>query len=85
MSTPMTAREAPPSGQYAIDPAGSSVTFVTRHMFGLAPVRGTFAVTSGVLTIAEPAEGSRAEVEVSAASFDQERPARSPGTVRTVP
>jgi polyisoprenoid-binding protein YceI len=78
MPTPMTAREAPPSGQYAIDPAGSSVTFATRHMFGLAPVRGTLAATIGVLTIAEPAEGSRAEAEVSAASFSTRNVLRDP-------
>ena len=54
MSTPATQRQAPPTGHYAIDSAGSSVTFVTWHMFGLARVRGTFAVTRGELTVAEP-------------------------------
>lgn len=69
MSTPTTDRQAPPAGRYAIDPAGSSVTFVTRHMFGLAAVRGTFAVTRGTLNIAEPAVDSSAEAEISSASF----------------
>jgi polyisoprenoid-binding protein YceI len=72
MPTPMAARQAPPAGRYAIDPT-RSVTFVTRHMFGLARVRGTFAVRGGVLAIAEAAESSGAEAEVSAASFSDHR------------
>jgi hypothetical protein len=43
MSSPLTAGQAPPAGQYALDPARTSVSFVTRHMFGLAPARGTLA------------------------------------------
>jgi polyisoprenoid-binding protein YceI len=69
MSTTSTAVQAPPAGRYAIDPAGSSVTFVTKHMFGLGKVRGTFTVTRGVITIADPPQDSRVEAEVSAASF----------------
>jgi polyisoprenoid-binding protein YceI len=37
MSTTSTAVQAP-AGRYPIDPAGSSVTFVTKHMFGLGNV-----------------------------------------------
>jgi polyisoprenoid-binding protein YceI len=69
MSTSSTAVQAPPAGRYAIDPAGSSVAFVTRHMFGLGAVRGRLQVTRGVITIADPPEDSRAEAEVSASSF----------------
>lgn len=69
MSTPPTTRQAPSAGRYALDPAGSSVRFVTRHMFGLGRVRGKFGVTSGTLTVKEPAEDSSVEVAVSAASF----------------
>ena len=69
MSTPATARQAPSAGRYAIDPSGSSVRFVTRHMFGLARVRGAFAVTSGTLAVTDPAEDSVVEAAVSAASF----------------
>ena len=32
----------PRLGRYVIDPGASSVVFRTRHLFGLAPVRGTF-------------------------------------------
>jgi YceI-like protein len=69
MSTTSTAVQAPPVGRYVVDPAGSSVTFVTKHMFGLGKVRGTFKVTRGVITIADPPQDSRVEAEVSASSF----------------
>jgi polyisoprenoid-binding protein YceI len=78
MSTPATQRQAPPAGHYAIDPASSSVTFVTRHMFGLARVRGTFAVTRGELTVAEPAEQSSVTAEVSSASLSTRNFIRDP-------
>ena len=78
MSTPATQRQAPPTGHYAIDPAGSSVTFVTRHMFGLSRVRGTCAVTRGELTVAEPAEQSSVTAEVSSASFSTRNFLRDP-------
>ena len=44
MSTTSTAVQAPPAGRCAINPAGSSVTFVTRHMFGVGKVRGRLKV-----------------------------------------
>jgi len=37
MSTTSSAVQAPPAGRYAIDPAGSSVTFVTRLVSCRAP------------------------------------------------
>src|SRR5437879_13765314 len=78
MPAPHTARQAPPTGRYAIDPAGSAVTFATRHMFGLGAVRGTFAVTRGTLTLAEPVARSTAEAEVSTASFSTRNFMRDP-------
>ena len=78
MSTPAVQQQAPPTGHYAIDPARSSVTFVTRHMFGLARVRGTFAVTRGKLTVAEPTEQSSVTAEVSSASFSTRNFIRDP-------
>jgi polyisoprenoid-binding protein YceI len=60
---------APPLGRYAIDPGQSAVTFRTRHMFGLAPVRGRFAIRSGTVDVAEPASASDVRVEIDAASF----------------
>ena len=78
MSTTSTVVQAPPPGRYAIDPAGSSVTLVTRHMFGLGKVRGRLKVTRGVITIADPPEDSRVEAEVSASSFSTRNLMRDP-------
>src|SRR5580700_10378647 len=39
----------PQLGHYEIDPGSSRISFRTRHMFGLAPVRGTFAIRSGIV------------------------------------
>src|SRR6267378_2479879 len=78
MSTTSTAVQAPPAGRYAIDPAGSSLTFATKHMFGLGKVRGRLKVTRGVITIADPPEDSRVEAEVSAASFSTRNLMRDP-------
>jgi polyisoprenoid-binding protein YceI len=78
MSTTSTAVHAPPAGRYAIDPAGSSVTFVTKHMFGLGKVSGRLKVTSGVITIADLPEDSRVEAEVSASSFSTRNFMRDP-------
>ena len=78
MSTTSSAVQAPPAGRYAIDPAGSSITFVTRHMFGLGKVRGRLKVTRGMITIADPPEDSRVEAEVSASSFSTRNFMRDP-------
>ncbi|MFI6601979.1 YceI family protein [Nonomuraea sp. NPDC050536] len=57
----------PQLGRYKID--SGSITFRTRHLFGLAPVRGTFAIRSGIVDVAEPLADSRVEVEIDAGSF----------------
>jgi polyisoprenoid-binding protein YceI len=59
----------PHLGRYDIDPETSSVAFRTRHLFGLAPVRGTFRIRSGAVDVAEPLSDSRIRVEIDAASF----------------
>jgi polyisoprenoid-binding protein YceI len=59
----------PAAGTYRIDPERSTVSFATRHLFGLGPVRGTFRLRSGHVRIAaEPAESSAAAT-IAAASF----------------
>src|ERR1700745_30158 len=78
MSTTSTAVQAPPAGRYAIDPAGASITFVTRHMFGLGKVRGRLKVTRGVIPIAHPPEDSGVEAELPAASFSPRNFMRHP-------
>jgi polyisoprenoid-binding protein YceI len=55
---PAAAVQIPAAGIYQLDPAASTVTFATRHMFGLAPVKGTFRLVSGQITIADPVTSS---------------------------
>ena len=59
----------PQPGQYEIDVDGSTVRFSTRHLFGLAPVRGSFAIRSGSVTIDEQSAACRIYAELEAASF----------------
>jgi polyisoprenoid-binding protein YceI len=71
-SNPVT----PHPSRYEIDPAGSRIGFRTRHMFGLAPVRGTFAIRGGTVELAESAGQSRIHAEIDAASFRTGNPMR---------
>ena len=59
----------PQLGRYEIDASGSSVRFRTRHLFGLAPVRGELAIRTGIVDVTEPLADSRTSVEIDAASF----------------
>jgi len=74
----MTEQQAPvrtlPAGRYLVDPAGSTVAFTTRHMFGLGGVRGAFTVTGGEITVS----GDHVEAlgTVDAASIDTGNPQR---------
>lgn len=61
--------QALPLGRYEIDADQSRVTFRTRHLFGLGPVRGTFAFSSGSADIAEPLTDSVVHAEIDPASF----------------
>ncbi|WP_129307575.1 YceI family protein [Streptomyces sp. L2] len=64
-----TAPTTPRPGRYAVDPARSSLSFRTRHLFGLLPVHGTFAVRGGTVVVAEPFTASSVRAEVDADSF----------------
>jgi polyisoprenoid-binding protein YceI len=68
--------QIPATGTYRIDPASSSVSFTTRHMFGLGAVNGTFGVVSGEVTIADPVTASTARAVIDAASFSSGHPQR---------
>jgi polyisoprenoid-binding protein YceI len=57
------------TGSYDIDPQRSAIRFRTRHMFGLGPVRGTFAIRSGAVRVADPVDASTVYAEIEAASF----------------
>jgi polyisoprenoid-binding protein YceI len=59
----------PQPGHYDIDPSESAVTFATRHLFGLAPVRGTFAIKAGTVDVADPVTASGINAEIETASF----------------
>ena len=59
----------PRLGRYDIDADGLSVAFRTRHLFGLAPVRGTFRIKAGTVDVTEPLASSRVRVEIDSASF----------------
>ena len=65
----------PQLGRYEIDTGSSTVRFRTRHLFGLGPVRGSFAIRSGTVDIAEPVS-RRIRAEIDAASFRTGNPAR---------
>jgi len=69
MTREHTAAVTPSPGRYRIDPASSVVRFRTRHMFGLGPVRGTFAMRAGTVDITEPLTASRISAEIEVASF----------------
>jgi polyisoprenoid-binding protein YceI len=66
----------PQLGRYEIDTGRSAVTFRTRHLFGLAPVRGRFAIRGGTVDIAEPLTASAVHAEIDAASFHTRNPQR---------
>jgi polyisoprenoid-binding protein YceI len=65
----LTAALTSQPGRYDIDPGRSSVSFRTRHMFGLAPVRGTFAVRAGTVDLDGPGAGPAIYAEIDTASF----------------
>jgi polyisoprenoid-binding protein YceI len=66
----------PQLGRYQIDAGCSTVTFRTRHLFGLAPVRGTFVIRTGTIDVAEPLADSAVYAEIDAASFHTRNIAR---------
>jgi polyisoprenoid-binding protein YceI len=76
MITKLTPTQAPAAGSYVLDPKRTSVTFRTRHMFGLAPVKGRFQLGAATMTVAEPLENSTVEASLPSASFSTRNPLR---------
>ena len=72
----MTTIEAPALGAYRIEASESTVEFATRHLFGLAPVRGRFTLRDGIVHVADPVDSSMVRATVDAASFDTGTPRR---------
>ena len=63
------AQATPRPGRYEIDTSCSAVTFRTRHLFGLALVRGSFAIRAATIDVAEPVTDSSVHAEIGTASF----------------
>ena len=72
----------PAPGTYRIDVARSAITFTTRHLFGLGPVRGDFDLREGEIRVTDPLPESSARAKISAASFRTGNPSRD-GAVRS--
>jgi polyisoprenoid-binding protein YceI len=57
-----------PAGVWRVDPSSSELGFRSRGMFGLVPVKGTFAQYEGELTVDDA--GTRGELRIKAATLD---------------
>jgi polyisoprenoid-binding protein YceI len=68
-ATGSPARLQPPPGRYRIDAERSTVTFTTRHLFGLAPVHGTVALRDGTIRVADPVTASSVQARAAASTF----------------
>src|SRR5260370_36804813 len=68
--------QIPAAGVYQLDPAASTVTFATPHIFGLAPVKGTFRLVSGQITIADPVTPSTVSPATHRTTFATGHPQR---------
>lgn len=62
--------EMPTAGEYRIDRAHSTISFKTRHIFGLAAVHGTFQLREGHIHVADPVADSSARATIAAGSVD---------------
>jgi polyisoprenoid-binding protein YceI len=68
-------------GRYHLDLATTTIEFSTRHLFGLAPVRGEMTMVCGSADINYPLSESLVRAEIDAASFSTDNPRRD-ATVR---
>jgi polyisoprenoid-binding protein YceI len=66
----------PPAGDYHIDPRRSTVSFTTRHLFGLATVRGRFALRDGHVHVDQDVRASSVHAVISAGSVATGNPSR---------
>ena len=74
---PTSDQMALPPGTYRVDPEQSTITFTTRHMFGLQAVHGSFTLLSAELKIADPPESSTTRAVIDAASFHTDQAKRN--------
>ena len=68
-TTPAAAQTGAQTTRYDVDVRASRLTFRIRHLFGLATVRGTFALRSGTVDLADPITGSTVWAEIDVSSF----------------
>ena len=68
-STEQDPTSTPHAGRYRIDPSRSNVGFKTRHLFGMAPVQGTFTIAAGTVDVADPLALSSIRTDIDTASF----------------
>jgi polyisoprenoid-binding protein YceI len=78
----------PAPGTYTIDAERSTISFTTRHFFGLGGVRGTFALASGRVHLAAEPTQSSATAVIDADSFStgtgaRDKVVRSPKYLNT--
>jgi polyisoprenoid-binding protein YceI len=66
---PAGRRSSPVVGDYLMDPGRSTIRFRTRALFGLLPVRGTFTIGRGTISVRDPLEDSSVVVEIPTGSF----------------
>lgn len=82
MSHPTENQLAIAPGSYVLDPESSTISFTTRHLFGLGKVHGTFSLAEGRVTVAEEPDHSSATAVIDAGSFTTDSGARDK-TVRS--
>jgi polyisoprenoid-binding protein YceI len=75
-TTPTKTRIDAPAGDYVLANGESSISFKTRHMYGLGPVKGHLSVRSGDLHVVEGIAGSAVNAVVEASSFTTRNPMR---------
>jgi polyisoprenoid-binding protein YceI len=76
MSETIIGLPTPTAATYKIDADRSQIRFVTRHMFGLGKVKGSFALSAGEIAVKDPLPGSSVNVAANAASFATRNPIR---------
>lgn len=66
---PAGRQPSPIVDDYLIDPGRSTIRFRTRALFGLLPVRGTFMIGRGTISVRDPLEDSSVVVQIPAGTF----------------
>jgi polyisoprenoid-binding protein YceI len=62
--------DVPAAGRHRLDPARSSVAFRTRHVFGLAGVKGTMPIIGGDIELDPAVPDADVTVTINAAAFN---------------